>query len=519
MLAFPMGNDQAIFEVCGALIARKSAIPFRDFLEMKQPLIFYIYSWSTILFGRHEYSIRILDVVYHIISLGLFYKIISKIYNNEFIGLLTIFIYTIYFLSGGYWSTAQTESFALLPQLGILYAVVGSFKATDKRKVIGYALLAGVCTILIISIKVTLGLIALPVIFSTVLFFRKLALRSSTFLVPYILSSIFFLSIEVYWLWASNALQNLILTFQWLANYASTFSPLFSTITFKDIYYKLVPEQFLVTFTLSLIALACYAVCTEKLRFITTKITTREFFRIFCLLCVGFGLVGILIERKAFTYHYTRITWCIVPFVAEGIFTLWNKRSTFSEWFSQWHGLQRFVLSVFFGLAVVVFFLWSPLPRIIDQSFGWSFIAINGDANARAKKIESSKYDLVDAISLAQHYAPSLTPTDHIFLWGNTVQLYYEFDQLPTTLCVANPQLISPWTPKVWIDTLVSQLKNAPPTYFLCELKDERPLITGTPDESYAALLKISPLREFLFSHYALVDSNAHFKMFKYIRS
>ena len=226
-----------------------------------------------------------------------------------------------------------------------------------------------------------------------------------------------------------------------------------------------------------------------------------------------------MLERKAFTYHYSRITWCIVPFVAEGLFTLWNKRSAYIEWLKQWHGVQRIVLSVFFGLTVVVFLLWSPFPRIIDQSFGWSFIAITGNANARAKMIESSKYFLGDAISLAHRYIPSLTSTDHIFLWGNTLQLYYEFDQLPTTLCIANPQLISPWTPKVWIDTLVSQLKNAPPTYFFCELKDERPLITGTPDESYIALLKIPPLREFLFSHYTLIDSNAHFKMFKYIGS
>ncbi len=516
MLAFPMGNDQAIFEVCGALIVKKGAIPFRDFLEMKQPLIFYIYSLSTLLFGRHEWSIRLLDVLYHVVSLILYYKILRKVYKNEYIALVAILLYTVYFLSGGYWITAETESFALLPQLGILYSLIAAFEATDKRQILGYAILAGACTILVISIKITLGLIAIPVILSIIFFSKRRPVGNSTFFISFILSSVVFALFEIYWLWASKGLQNLILTFQWFSNYTSNYSPLFGIATFKDTYYKLVPAQFLVTFTPSLIALGIYAIAKHPISMKSEKNPSLLFFRFFCFLSVVFGVLGVLFERKAYTYHYTRLTWCLVPFVAEGFFEIWKARRRCFELVRQWSGFRRVIALSSLFTFFTVFILWSPLPRIVDQSLGWSLIALKNDSSARAKKIESSKYDVADVISLARKYAPTLSLQDNIFLWGNTAQLYYEFDKLPTTICIVNPQLISPWSPNEWTDTIVHQLTQAPPKYFFCELKDERPLVSGTVDDSYTALLKNSPLRDFLFVHYQLVDSNAHFRMYKY---
>ncbi len=515
MLAFPMGNDQAIFEVCGALIVKKGAIPFRDFLEMKQPLIFYIYSLSTFLFGRHEWSIRLLDVLYHIVSLTIYYKIVRKVYKNEYIALVAILLYAVYFLSGGYWITAETESFALLPQLGILYFLISAFETTDKQQILGYAILAGACTILVISIKITLGLIAIPVILSIIFFSKRRPVGNSTFFMSFILSSVVFAIGEIYWLWASKGLQNLILTFQWFGNYTSNYSPLFGIATFKDTYYKLVPAQFLVTFTSSLLAVGIYAVAKHPISNKSEKTSSLSFFRFFCLLSIVFGILGVLLERKAYTYHYTRLTWCLVPFIAEGFFEIWKARHRSFELVKEWVGFRRVIaLSSLFTFCAV-FILWSPIPRIIDQSLGWSLIALKNDSAARAKKIESSKYDVVDAISLARKYASTLSSQENIFLWGNTAQLYYEFNKLPTTICIVNPQLISPWSPKEWIDTVVHQLTQTPPKYFFCELKDERPLVSGTEDDSYTALLKNSLLRDFLFVHYQLIDSNAHFRMYK----
>src|SRR2546423_15579694 len=54
ILAFPFGPDHSIFAVGGELIYKKNALPYKDFLESKPPLIFYIYGFAMWLFGHHE---------------------------------------------------------------------------------------------------------------------------------------------------------------------------------------------------------------------------------------------------------------------------------------------------------------------------------------------------------------------------------------------------------------------------------------------------------------------------------
>ena len=78
MLFFPLGHDQAIFEVGGRMIFKKGSIPYRDFLDMKQPLIFYIYGFANWIFGDHEWSIRIFDIIYHLFTLYFFFKLIIQ---------------------------------------------------------------------------------------------------------------------------------------------------------------------------------------------------------------------------------------------------------------------------------------------------------------------------------------------------------------------------------------------------------------------------------------------------------
>src|SRR5215813_14163560 len=78
MVFFPFGHDQALFEAGGAAIAKNNAIPFRDFIDMKQPLIFYIYAAAISIFGRHEWSPRAFDFVFHSISLIFFFRLVYR---------------------------------------------------------------------------------------------------------------------------------------------------------------------------------------------------------------------------------------------------------------------------------------------------------------------------------------------------------------------------------------------------------------------------------------------------------
>src|SRR5689334_14345546 len=76
MLAYPFGYDQAAFMIGGEMTVKHGAITYRDFLDTKPPLIFIIYGISSVIFGHHEWSIRAFDILFHLLSLYYFYKIL-----------------------------------------------------------------------------------------------------------------------------------------------------------------------------------------------------------------------------------------------------------------------------------------------------------------------------------------------------------------------------------------------------------------------------------------------------------
>ena len=76
-LFYPFGYDQAVFSVGGEMVL-KAAVPYRDFLDTKQPLIFYLYAFAMGLFGRHEWSIHLLDIFYQLFAAYYFFRILRR---------------------------------------------------------------------------------------------------------------------------------------------------------------------------------------------------------------------------------------------------------------------------------------------------------------------------------------------------------------------------------------------------------------------------------------------------------
>src|SRR5258708_1726550 len=58
---FPFGWDQGMFAAVGDVILR-GGMPYRDGWEVKGPLAYYGFALAQWLFGRHMWSIRILDL-------------------------------------------------------------------------------------------------------------------------------------------------------------------------------------------------------------------------------------------------------------------------------------------------------------------------------------------------------------------------------------------------------------------------------------------------------------------------
>src|SRR5688572_8596465 len=119
MLVYPFGYDQNVFMVGGEKFVGQGAIPFRDVMDTKPMLIMYIYGWASAIFGHEYYSIRIIDGLYHLAALYIYFRILRRYFATETLAYLSVLLYTLLYVGSGSASTAQAESFVFLPMIAI----------------------------------------------------------------------------------------------------------------------------------------------------------------------------------------------------------------------------------------------------------------------------------------------------------------------------------------------------------------------------------------------------------------
>lgn len=112
LLVMPFGRDQAVFAVGARTMADGGAL-YRDVWDVKPPGIFYLYRLGHALFGVSEAGIRLFEIVWMAglcVVFGLFTRLVLPLRAAIPACLIAAF----HLLIGGYWNTAQTETFAAL---------------------------------------------------------------------------------------------------------------------------------------------------------------------------------------------------------------------------------------------------------------------------------------------------------------------------------------------------------------------------------------------------------------------
>jgi len=519
MLAFPLGHDQSIFQLGGNMIFKQGAIPYRDFLELKQPLIFYIYGFTNWMFGDHEWSVRLFDIFYHCITLYFFYRLLRKVYQDERIALFSIVLYTLYYTGSGYWMTSQTESFALLPTLLITEAILKFEQGSNSfGKILEFALIIGIAIFILISLKITLGLVIIAFI-PIILFHSNQTFPFKIRFVCFtIIFTIGFLFLACLGLYLTGAWDNFTTSLIWINKYADIV-PILSIETFKNVYFHAFPSLLVSSISLTYFVLSIIGITIHNTKY-ETSLKSKflpKFFHVILFWQLAIGLFGVLFERKNFVYQYTRVVWILMPFISLAILFLYQHCKRYYRQEKNKNNIRRIYSVGLVAVILVIVLLFSPLPRVISQPVEWTWLTIRHDDNAKEAKLAEDEYSGLEIENMAKKIIPKQLAQNQLFFWGNYVHIYLSTGTLPPTLCLANPQFISPWTPKEWKQQMIIDLKNASPRFFITEYNDSRPFITGTTSDSYASLLQWDELRTYLFMNYQLLDSSRHFKIYSRI--
>src|ERR1051325_10412333 len=137
MIFYPSGYDHAVFQIGGELI-RRGEIPWRDFLDTKPPLIFYLFAVSNLLLGFNDWSFRLIDIVLQLSAVYYLYRVACRYFAQD-LALFSSALYLMMYAGLGFWHTAQVEGFSSV-------LIIACVDLTLRRGSNRHTMLFGLCT-------------------------------------------------------------------------------------------------------------------------------------------------------------------------------------------------------------------------------------------------------------------------------------------------------------------------------------------------------------------------------------
>ncbi|HEY3876570.1 MAG TPA: glycosyltransferase family 39 protein [Candidatus Kapabacteria bacterium] len=501
-IAYPFGYDQAVYAVGGELV-RAGKIPYRDFLDTKQPLIFYLFALAQAIFGSHEWSVRILDVLYQSTTAYYFYRILRRELSSE-LSLTAVALMVILYAGSGFWMTCEAESFAILPSVWLIDLTFRASRAgpmTPRRSLFWLGVFSGIAAGSLLLLKFTLVIGVIPAVFFILI--RRIAVRlKRSYLSGIFLASTLFFGMNLLYQWWVGGLPVFWQSLGWLWHYGSIGTDAHS---FLAQIFLMFPERIVYSASVLLTVLAITGIISAR----RSKVLAFRRSLLSLLLFTGFvQLFGVLLERKIeFPYQYTRALWAFTPFMALSVEHL---AAFFAK--SKASILVRTVLALCLILAVA---LLSPLTRTVTQTEPWVAIALSGGDRAAEVSRRIPDYFAEDQKQVASYFDSHFHSSGDLFFWGNDAGIYFFTHSVPTTSCITATPFRTAFTPPAWKTSMLVALQRNPPLYAISEFGDSKPYITGSKLDSYQSLLQWKGMESFLDSHYRLDTTIGHFLIFQ----
>ena len=502
----PFDGDQSLFFVSGQKILAGDVL-YRDILDLKPPLIYFIYACSIGIFGESLFAVRLVELLVHGGVLWILVRTLRRVSGNDALGLIAGLCYAALYFSLPFYSRGQVEGFANLP-LVVIFASLVSWKQTanDRR-----LLLVGVMTGILLLLK-TSFLVLLPTIGVLFLFdsdvslkrwFKRMTLTGLGALPPLVL---FFL-----YLWSTDSSGDFALVQEFTRGYAavqwsSVTVPLTEAI-------RQIPWYFATTYSVVLSLLTVVGMFVvifpakkgnvgsdEIAPSLIVKSAGSTVLR-FALLAFLVLLATVAVEAKYLTWHFNRV------FVPGAILAAWGAVAVLRRIL----GAPHSSFTVTMGIACLIpVLLLSPLVR-----YGWNSRAslVNATSGVAAFNtalgMDGDGFDLAELQTVGTYLKTHREPADAIFVasgWGGAVHFFA--GDVPAFKVYQSGFLIAPYAPKEWRQGTRAWLLEEKPRFIVAQ-HDAMPHITGNDTTSLEMLRALPGIDSLLQSEYSRVLETA----------
>ena len=478
-LRFPFGVDQGIFSTSAHQLLKGKEL-YTEIWDFKPPGIHLTYALAFLVGGEKVLAIRATDFVSYLISLLLLWKIahrFSRVVGAAFACLSFMLLYSL----GGFWHTAQPESFSIPFLLGSCYILFLS-----KHRVY-HSLLLGFFIGVILLFKIS-SILLLPFFVLGIILYAEKNVRR----VPQLLLRFFFFLVGISVVVGLVILLCSSMDEWWRIN--TGFVQQYIHVSFID-GFRSIPAELLRSreFWISGSALLLLTVLAVYRRFHIAAGTE--------LLLLGgwLSLLIVAMQGKAFPYHF----YLFLPFVVLLSAILFS--DTITEFSMKRITWIIFPLIMLAHVRVITSRGQLIFPDVVQAS--------DGDYWKRMSP-STKLLQLEDVLTVSKLINQNTSVRQSIFLWGMQSEIYFLSRRYPTTRFLYNLPLLSVFHRSDYQAELLEALQRYLPELIIVESGDVNPEITGERRDSKSFLHDFSELQSLIDTKYELAKTVGVFEIY-----
>lgn len=502
LIFFPFSGDLAIFVKSGQLI-NSGAKPYIDFIDIKPPLVYYIFAFIEKIFGNSEIGIRFFDYLYQLITSIILIRTVKFYTKNNTIAMYSSAIfYTLSYVALNFTQTTQIESFFGLIFLGIINA----YRLNNKYKYLIIGCLIGIMT----GLKYTAGTVVLGVFIYE--WMEQKQSNNTHAKITVLLKNCFFICLSL--------LAALIVTLFPFFD-SNIFSAYLDTFKYLSFYTSLAPLDFnfikSLSFSLSIDFGYFYSTVLALLAFIAIyEIINKHYaantsirkFSILCNLLTLFEFLSVVIERKFYAYHFSRIFIPLTILSSIGLMFLILK---LQEKYSFKSIMNKAILIIFCAICLI----FTPLPKWINLlNPAIKYITNIKSYDNYFDSNEFGSYNRAEIKKTAQLINSSNKANDHIIVLAtgvNTLNYFISSNNISkfTQSCfILGVSVPDNWKKDFYDELLKSKI-------IALSVNDQHPDIFGHSMSSWEAFSNNPNLKYILDNNFIFLAENSCFKIYR----
>lgn len=352
VLTFQISPDLAAFAVGGRVIADGGKI-YADYVDIKPPLIYYIFSLIYKISGWSQISLRIWDWAIQMSVCASMVFVARRLFRSSLAALISVMLYCMYYVNAGFGNTFQCESIFAAPLIWIFYLTI------RFRKKFYFGAILGLLIAFSFSLKFTFLIIVLPIAFSLFLQYdiKNFLIVSLYVLIGFVAGFLLFFAIPLF---DREVFEGFLSMFKFLRAYASHFH--FDMGYVKFAYDRTI--EFFGDWTSFSVAALIGAAIIGALK--TEASSEKKGSAIFLIGLILFLFISVVYERKFFLYHLSRLNAPLSLLAGAGFVVF------FKDLRDKFRRLDK-RMKVFLAALILIGLFFSPLTRysinLVNSSF------------------------------------------------------------------------------------------------------------------------------------------------------